>query len=89
MSTGEWGNIVGTYDGTDQKIYHNGVEVATTNPGLGFLDEGSNNLALGRSFFNSTHFFDGKLSVASIYNRALTAAEVAQNFNALRGRFGI
>jgi hypothetical protein len=28
-------------------------------------------------------------SNASIYNRALTAAEVQQNFNALRGRFGI
>ena len=89
MSTGEWGNIVGTYDGTDQKIYHNGVEVATTNPGLGFLDEGSNNFALGKSYFSSTHFFDGKLSVAKIYNRALTAAEIKQNFNALRGRFGI
>ena len=89
MSTGEWGNIVGTYDGTDQKIYHNGVEVATTNPGLGFLDEGSNNLALGRTYFNSPDFFDGKLSVAKIYNRALTASEIQQNFNAHRGRFGI
>ena len=29
------------------------------------------------------------VAVASIYNRALSAAEIAQNFNALRGRFGI
>jgi len=28
-------------------------------------------------------------SQVSIYNKALTAAEVAQNFNALRGRYGI
>ena len=32
---------------------------------------------------------DGRMSVAMIYNRALTAAEVAQNYNALKGRFGI
>jgi len=31
----------------------------------------------------------GYVSVAQLYNRALTASEVAQNFNALRGRFGI
>lgn len=29
------------------------------------------------------------VAVASIYNRALSAAEIRQNFNALRGRFGI
>jgi hypothetical protein len=89
MSTGEWGNIVGTYDGTNQKIYHNGVEVASTNPGLGFLDDGNNNLAIGELFYGSNVFFNGKLSATSIYNRALTASEIQQNYNALRGRFGI
>jgi hypothetical protein len=29
------------------------------------------------------------ISIASIYNRALTAQEVQQNFNAMRGRYGI
>jgi hypothetical protein len=33
--------------------------------------------------------FQGKIAVALLYNRALSAAEQAQNFNALRGRFGI
>ena len=33
--------------------------------------------------------FNGKISQTLAYNRALTAAEVKQNFNALRGRFGI
>ncbi len=32
---------------------------------------------------------DGKISNLSFYNRALSASEVEQNFNALRGRFGI
>jgi hypothetical protein len=38
---------------------------------------------------NRAATFNGRMSNVSIYNRALTAAEVRQNFNALRGRFGI
>jgi len=34
-------------------------------------------------------YFIGNLSNMQIYNRALSAAEVTQNFNALRGRYGI
>ena len=34
-------------------------------------------------------FFNGNISQVSIYNRALTAAEIQQNFNALRSRYGI
>jgi hypothetical protein len=33
--------------------------------------------------------FNGYFGVVQIYNRALTASEIQQNFNALRGRFGI
>jgi hypothetical protein len=34
-------------------------------------------------------FFGGSLAVAKLYNRALTDAEVLQNYNALKGRFGL
>lgn len=34
-------------------------------------------------------FFNGNISQVSVYNRALTAGEIAQNFNATRSRFGI
>jgi hypothetical protein len=37
----------------------------------------------------TNRFMNGSISQASLYNRALTAAEVSQNFNALRGRYGI
>ena len=33
--------------------------------------------------------WNGNISNFSAYNRALTAAEITQNFNALRGRFGL
>jgi hypothetical protein len=33
--------------------------------------------------------FTGRISATRIYNKALTATEVQQNFNAIRGRYGI
>jgi len=33
--------------------------------------------------------FNGNIAQVSIYNKALSASEIQQNFNALRGRFGI
>jgi hypothetical protein len=31
----------------------------------------------------------GEMSICRVYNRVLTAEEISQNFNALRGRYGI
>ena len=43
---------------------------------------------LGDTHYNSD-YSNANLSQVKIYNRALSAEEVLQNFNALRGRFGI
>jgi len=34
-------------------------------------------------------FWDGKIAITSLYSRDLTAAEIKQNFEAYRNRFGI
>ena len=38
---------------------------------------------------STSNTFNGSISSFKIYNRALTAAEVLQNYNATRGRYGI
>ena len=38
---------------------------------------------------NSNESLNGRIPFLTVYNRALSAAEVSQNFNALRGRFGV
>jgi hypothetical protein len=35
------------------------------------------------------YYYDGSLSICRVYGRALTAAEITQNFNAIRGRYGV
>ena len=46
-----------------------------------------NNLTIGGNV--SDYMWNGSISGFSVYNRALSAAEVQQNFNALRGRYGV
>jgi len=38
---------------------------------------------------SNSEFSNSQISFLICYNRILTAAEIQQNFNALRGRFGI
>ena len=48
--------------------------------------------SIGNGVTNPTtgnEIWSGNIAQASIYNRALSAAEVSQNFNALRSRYGI
>jgi hypothetical protein len=46
-------------------------------------------LQIGNNPNDVYYKFNGKISVAKIYNRALSAGEVQLNFNALRGRYGL
>ena len=39
--------------------------------------------------FATGRAYDGNMAVAQIYNRALTASEITQNYNATKGRFGL
>jgi len=52
---------------------------------------GYGNTLIGRppSLAPTTRSYEGNIAQVLIYNRALTAAEVTQNFNALRGRYGL
>ena len=54
---------------------------------VAYTTSGNSHDAFGSTNGGSQPF--GYVSVAQIYNRALSASEVQQNFNALRGRFGI
>jgi hypothetical protein len=47
----------------------------------------SSNLFIGMSQHAAGQCFNGKIAQASIYNRALSAAEISQNFNALKSRY--
>jgi len=82
--TNEWGYVVCTYDQSNKKIYFNGSLKNTTAESGATVDFGSPQIV-----DPSSQTFKGNISNFRIYNRALTASEIQQNFDALRGRFGI
>lgn len=84
---GKWLNIVATGANGSQILYINGVQVATAATQL-TPSPNSNDLVIGKLSY-STLYMAGSIPVVKIYNRAISAEEVEQNFNATRGRFGV
>jgi hypothetical protein len=80
-----WQHIVGVYDGAILYLYRNGVLLNST-ASTGSITNATQTLQIGR---RDSNYFGGRISNTKIYNRALTAGEIIQNFNALRGRYGI
>jgi hypothetical protein len=84
LSPSTWYNITIVRDTNVDYIYVNGASIATRSNNGGY----SGTMAIGRWAFNNTLFYNSNISVVSIYNAKLTAAEVLQNFNTLKARYG-
>jgi hypothetical protein len=85
-----WNNIVATFDGTIKRIYVNGVLRATSTTLSGTVTQNTTGAAFIGIYGNFAGYpFNGRISNTTIYNRALTATEVSQNYNALKSRFGL
>jgi hypothetical protein len=83
-----WYHVVSTWNTSGSSVigYLNGAQMfnssntywATTMP----------TVTVGNGF-STGRYFAGRISNVQLYNQALSATDVAQNFNALRGRYGI
>lgn len=87
-----WNYFVLSKSGTSWSFYKDGSLIGTTTftmsetIGVGYL------VSIGISWFDDDYFSNGMIgSVATIshYNRALTASEILQNYNATKTRFGL
>ena len=94
LTINTWVNIVvSAPTGVAWKVYKNGVDLGTppiiagtyqvSGTGVSSIDQGRIRSDL------SSFAFSGNIGSTKIYNRALSAAEVQQNFNAHRSRYGI
>lgn len=83
-----WIYVVATVSASGNYIlYVNGV-VQQTVTGFTYFGGAPSLLTIGM-FGTSSEPYLGQISAAQIYNRDLSAIEVNQNFNALRGRYGV
>jgi hypothetical protein len=92
MPLNRWHHILVTRNSTSWVIYFNGQVLNTR------TSSSSTSLTLPATAFrimtyaagsSGQHFYEGRTGNVKIYNRTLAAQEVQQNFNALRGRYGI
>ena len=88
LTNNTWYNLTMTYDGSTWKGYINIVEEFST-PKTGTITSNAS-LHIGYTPVGGEQAgFNGNIAMVSIYNKALTADEVTQNFSAQRNRFGI
>jgi hypothetical protein len=81
--------VVGTYDGSTQKIYINGSLNTQRNYTQAPVVDFPSYRVGGWGYDVYSRRLNGKIFNLSLYNRALSAAEVLQNFNAQKSRFGL
>ena len=87
VTLNSWQQVVWAFSPGSVTFYVNGASVGTssiTSPSsYTFTDY------IGNSSGSAGNTFDGSISLVRLYRNTLTAAEVLQNFNAHRGRYGI
>ena len=84
-----WKNLQITYDGNlTVRIYELGALVATKTFGAQLNTVLSTNVQIGAITY-VPGYFDSNISQVSMYNRALTASEIVQNYNATKRRYGL
>ncbi len=84
-SAAQWYHVVLTNDATTAVFYINGSPLTTTGVNTKSLDNLTNGLIIGDGDFRagtSNTAFNGKIDEVGVWNRALTAADVENIYNA-------
>jgi hypothetical protein len=75
IAAGTWTHVATTYNGETQRLFVNGVEVASRAQ-AGSIDVGTGNLRIGGNDVWAGEYFQGLIDEVRIYDRALTASEI-------------
>ena len=83
ISTAGWYHLVGTYDKANQKLYVNGTLINSSAKTADITTQ-AKPLEIGRFNQSTGSQYKDQIAQPRIYNRALTASEVLNNFNATK-----
>lgn len=73
----------------DGTLFHTGNMTSGTNPTGEYFQPSSFGRSTGTDTYKYVESFKGDMGNISIYDKSLTEEEIKQNFEALRGRYGI
>lgn len=96
LTSNVWRMLTFTYNGNGStttsnfSVFLNASQLNLTSTGNeGIPAATPYNLIAARLITSDNQNFPGKISTTSLYNRALSATEISQNYNATRNRFGV
>ena len=84
----EWAQIGMIFDGTTVYNIFNG-EILSNFNSTSYSPIAPVTILWGTESTGGSNAWDGPMTAETVYNRALTAAEVLQNYNAQKSRFGL
>jgi hypothetical protein len=79
---GTWHHVVGVYNGASVTAYIDNVQSPCNISLTGSVLNNSKFLAIGSDSNEGNYFFDGSIDEVRVYNRALSASEAAELYNA-------
>jgi hypothetical protein len=77
----QWTHVAGVYDGTNNFLYVNG-QLASSVHAPGTISPSGNDLQIGHDPSDATRYFNGLIDEATVYNTALTAAQIQAIYDA-------
>jgi hypothetical protein len=86
--TGSWSNVSITRNSNLINLYYNGTPVTSSISNQDFV-QGTTYLGSDAPGGGGAVYFNGRIASSKYYNRGLSQFEVWQNFNAIKGRYGI
>jgi hypothetical protein len=89
LALNTWYHVAGVKPaGSNSFIYVNGVQDGTSSSPTTIITPVAT-MRIGYGPGRNPAPFDGSIATVQVYTKALSATEIQQNFNAMRGRFGI
>ena len=87
MTNNAWNHVVGTFKSGERITYVNGTQ--RTADSLSYtLNTGQGNQFIG-SYNSGAYYYNGYIAIVKVYNRALPAEEVRDNYNHYKTRFNL
>ncbi len=77
---GQWRHVAGTYDGSDLRLYIDGVEQVSS-PYVGTINNQGYPVYIGSNADETGRFYQGAIDEVRIYSRALDAGEILQLYS--------
>lgn len=83
MTAGTVYHVVGTFDGSNAKLYINGTQSASTNGSgnVSYTGISTYGLAIGATQSTTRNVFNGTLDEVAVYDHALSASSVLAHYN--------